>query len=73
MMIERLHEQLRWQIARWLDRCHDTCWAALASWALYPEWYSWADLQHLRRGTAGACARRGDPPYCGKCEEAIDE
>ena len=62
--------KLRWAIARWMNRYTDTCWAELVLWAILPELHPFSEILEIRH-TAGACQRRGELPYCGKCK--VDE
>lgn len=51
-----------------LDRLYpDMCWARLAMWALFPKFHEFREVLELRY-TAGGCARKGEPNYCGKCD-----
>lgn len=61
-----LRDWFRWKIARFMDRHTDTCWADLATWAVYAGDYPFGDILHMR-GRAGTCERRGEHPYCEKC------
>lgn len=65
-MFRKLTVAIRWQIALFLDRFPDVCWANVASWAIYPEYHAFSEIFGLR-GTAGRCGAGGDIPYCGKC------
>lgn len=62
---------LRWRIALWMNRYQDTCWAELVMWYVCPELHPFAEILEMR-GTAGGCERRGELPYCGKCEAKHD-
>ena len=57
---------MRWWIARWLGRRAGWCWAELVVWAVSGQRRFW-DVLELR-GSQGQCERRGEMPYCGKCQ-----
>ena len=61
--------KLRWMIARWFGRRPDTCWADVVMWAVMKQ--PLGELPELR-GTRGQCERRGEVPYCGKCQSSQD-
>lgn len=59
---------IRWQTALYLRDREGWCWAELVLWALCPESHPFWEILELY-GTQGQCERRGELPYCGKCEE----
>lgn len=65
-VINNLKANIRWVIARCLDRFPDVCWANVAMWAHFPENHDFTEVFELRH-TAGRCEANGDLPYCGKC------
>ena len=63
-----LQRSIRWAIARIVGRHRSTCWADVVMWAICPELHPFSELWELF-GTRGQCERRGELPYCGKCQQ----
>jgi hypothetical protein len=64
ILMKKIELWVRWQIAVFMDRFDDTCWADLVLWAMFPENYDFVEILDVR-GTAGQCEKMGSEPYCG--------
>jgi hypothetical protein len=63
-----LTKWVRWKIVVRLDKRREYCWTSLVLWAAHPELHPALDLIDECRD-AGQCARLGEHPYCGKCQD----